>query len=153
MKWLELKLPPAIALMLFGILTTAAMKSDIAIFRNSKQWDGWVLVPLILAFIIIGWGVLEFRRAHTTVDPHRPNKASTLVTSGIFKYTRNPMYLGMVLMMLSATFYIGSGVGFVACVALAWYLTQFQIKPEEKIIEGLFGQDYLDYTQRVRRWL
>ena len=153
MKWLELKIPPAIALMLFGILTTAAMKSDIAIFRDSKQWDGWVLVPLILAFIIIGWGVLEFRQAHTTVDPHRPNKASKLVTSGIFKYTRNPMYLGMVLMMLSATFYIGSWVGFFACVALAWYLTQFQIKPEEKIIEGLFGQDYLDYKQRVRRWL
>lgn len=153
MKWLELKIPPPLVLMIFGILTAVAMKSEIGIFREYKQWDAWVLVPLTLAFIVIVWGVIEFRRARTTVDPHRPNKASKLVTSGIFNYTRNPMYLGMVLMMLSATFYLGSWIGFLSCIGQILYLTQFQIKPEEKVIEGLFGQAYIEYKSSVRRWI
>jgi protein-S-isoprenylcysteine O-methyltransferase Ste14 len=153
MTWLELRVPPVIVVVFFAALTALAKKCDIGVFRASKQFDLWVMLPMALGIIVIVLGIVEFKRSQTTVDPMHPDKTSNLVTSGIFARTRNPMYLGMLLLMISGTIYAGSWIGFICSIGLGLYLNQFQIKPEERVIEGIFGQAYLDYKQRVRRWI
>ena len=103
----------------------------------------------ILAFA----GTRSFKRAQTTINPLRPTNASSLVTSGVYRFTRNPMYLGLLLLLLGWSVYLSSVVALVGPVFLVLYLGRFQIAPEERALTAKFGKDYLDYTSRVRRWL
>jgi protein-S-isoprenylcysteine O-methyltransferase Ste14 len=98
-------------------------------------------------------GIWEFRKAKTTIDPTKPEKASYLVSGGIYRVTRNPMYLGMQLIIIAAIFKFGNYYGFIALPFFILYITQFQIKPEERIIEIIFGEEYVLYKKKVRRWL
>ncbi|TRY29747.1 isoprenylcysteine carboxylmethyltransferase family protein [Aliiglaciecola sp. M165] len=152
-KWLEHKIPPPLVCAFFISMAAIAKSNDVGVFREAKSFDIWVALPFLTGIGVIVLGIWEFKRANTTVDPINPKKASVLVTSGIFKFTRNPMYVGMILFLISATFYLGTWIGFLSTFASGVYLTHFQIKPEEKIIENLFGQAYTDYKSRVRRWL
>jgi protein-S-isoprenylcysteine O-methyltransferase Ste14 len=98
-------------------------------------------------------GIWKFRKAKTTIDPTKPEKASYLVSGGIYRVTRNPMYLGMQLIIIAAIFKFGNYYGFIALPFFILYITQFQIKPEERIIERIFGEEYVLYKKKVRRWL
>jgi len=98
-------------------------------------------------------GVVEFRRAQTTVNPHTPDKASTVVQSGVFRYTRNPMYLGLALLLIGAFFYWQNGVTLLVIIGFFAYLNRFQITPEERVLTQKYGQDYIRYLSRVRRWI
>ena len=98
-------------------------------------------------------GVLVFRLNSTTVDPTKPDKASRLVTTGIYQYTRNPMYLGLALVLLGGIVRIGNPIGFVFLVLFVSYMTRFQIRPEEKALEEIFGEVFVDYKRSVRRWI
>ena len=99
-------------------------------------------------------GVVSFRRARTTVDPTRPAKASALVVSGIYRLSRNPMYLGFLLLLLAWGVYLSHLLSLlVAPPAFVLYLNRFQIPSEEQALESLFGDDYRAYRQEVRRWL
>lgn len=97
-------------------------------------------------------GVAAFRRAKTTVNPLTPG-ASALVTTGIYGWTRNPMYLGMLLVLLG----VGVGLGNFLSVAMAAgfipLINQLQIRPEERFLTERFGADFDAYRSRVRRWL
>ena len=96
---------------------------------------------------------ITFRRSDTTVDPRTPEKASTLVTSGLYSISRNPMYLGLLIMMIAWGVYLTNVFSIAFVVGYVLYLTKFQIKPEEAALENLFGEDYTAYKGRVRRWL
>ena len=98
-------------------------------------------------------GVYCFRRAHTTVDPLHPDKASRLVTGGIYRVSRNPMYLGMACLLTAWTIWLGALWPWLGPVAFVLYITRFQIRPEERMLTTLFGEAYTAYTQRVRRWV
>lgn len=98
-------------------------------------------------------GIWEFRKAKTTINPTKPEKSSHLVTGGIYRITRNPMYLGMLFIIVAAIFKFGNYYGFIALPVFILYITQFQIKPEERIIESIFGEEYVRYKKQVRRWL
>jgi protein-S-isoprenylcysteine O-methyltransferase Ste14 len=99
-------------------------------------------------------GVLPFRRVRTTLDPTRPERASTLVTGGIFRVTRNPMYLGMLLVLIAWGVYLSSALGLLlGPPAFVLYLNRFQIAPEERALASAFGREYTEYAQRVRRWV
>ena len=98
-------------------------------------------------------GIWQFRQAKTTIDPKRPDKVSNIVSSGIYRLTHNPMYLGMVLILIAAVFKFADWSGVVAIIFFISYITMFQIKPEERMIEKLFGEEYLAYKSKVRRWL
>ena len=98
-------------------------------------------------------GIVAFRIKSTTVDPLNPDKASSLVTHGIYQYTRNPMYTGMAMVLLGGVIRIGSPLGVLAVLFFVWYLTQFQIKPEEEALRTLFKEEYENYCQKVRRWV
>lgn len=89
----------------------------------------------------------------TTLDPRVPGKASHFVARGLFRISRNPMYLGMALLLLGISCWTANAVAYALVVVFCLYLTEFQIKPEERALQALFGQEYLAYKARVRRWV
>jgi protein-S-isoprenylcysteine O-methyltransferase Ste14 len=97
-------------------------------------------------------GVLAFRRARTTVNPLRPDSASQLVVAGIYRHTRNPMYLGMALWLLAWGLWLDVPPALLGVPAFVLYLNRFQIAPEERALQALFGADFAGYCARVRRW-
>ena len=98
-------------------------------------------------------GVAGFRRARTTVNPLRPDKATALVTSGIFRWTRNPMYLGLSLALLGWAAYLAHPLAALGVPAFVVWMNQWQIPQEERALAQLFGDEFARYRTRVRRWL
>jgi protein-S-isoprenylcysteine O-methyltransferase Ste14 len=153
MRWLELKIPPPILLMLtiIGMWGLSFVPPSLTAPLAVR-----VAVALLLALIgvsLSGIGLRTFARAKTTFDPHQPQDATTLVTTGIYSWTRNPMYLGMLTVTIGWSGFLCSLPSLIGPVFFAFYITQFQIKPEERILKKLFGQPYTDYKTRTRRWL
>ena len=104
------------------------------------------LIPDVLA-------LLTFVRKKTTVNPMTPDKSTTLVTDGIYRISRNPMYLGLLFLLVAASLYFSSFLSVLIIPVFIWYLTEFQIKPEEESLKQVFGDDYESYLKKVRRWV
>ncbi|WP_420315894.1 methyltransferase family protein [Ekhidna sp.] len=109
----------------------------------------FLAVGVLIAFS----GIITFRMKGTTVDPLHPDKASALVTSGVYRYTRNPMYLGMALVILGGIVRIGNPIGILGVVFFIWYIDRFQILPEEESLTKIFGEEYRQFCEQVRRWV
>ncbi len=115
-------------------------------------------VELALLFVAAGFilpmiAVRQFRKHQTTVLPMKPSKASSLVTDGVFKYTRNPMYVGMLFVLLGFTFLGHNYLGFVMPALFVLVITFTQILPEERALEANFGEDFLTYKRQAPRWI
>lgn len=154
LTFLELKIPPPVVMLLAG-----ALMKGLAIHVPSAggTWPGRGILMTVLLVLGVGAGlagVMGFRRQATTVNPHRPQQSTALVTSGIYRLSRNPMYLGMVLLLMAWATWLGSllalGVGPALFVL---FITRFQIIPEERALQARFGNAYRWYAARVRRWL
>jgi len=150
---MKLKIPPAIQVALFATLMWIIKKSTtITHFEFELQRVvSWIIFGIGIAIEIIA--IYAFRKAHTTANPLHPNKASTLVIVSIYKVSRNPMYLGMFFILLAFAVRLGNLFTFPVVILYVWYITTFQIKPEEKILAELFGNDYSIYCKKVRRWI
>lgn len=98
-------------------------------------------------------GVLSFRKARTTVDPTKPTSSSTIVDSGVYRISRNPMYVGFLFILLGWCVYLSNLIAFVFLPLYILYLNRFQIIPEEHILGTKFGDEYMRYKYSVRRWL
>ena len=98
-------------------------------------------------------GVIAFRRAKTTVNPLKPETTSTIVTSGVFRLTRNPMYVGLALVLLAWAVFMSSPWALLGPLVFILYMNRFQIMPEERVISRMFGNAYSAYQAKVRRWL
>jgi protein-S-isoprenylcysteine O-methyltransferase Ste14 len=115
-------------------------------------------VPLAIAIALLG-GALDlialgyFIRARTTINPLAPDKASSLVTGGIYRITRNPMYLGMAALLLAWAIYLANLAALAVLPLFVAYIDRFQIAPEERALRARFGEDFERYCLRVRRWL
>lgn len=116
--------------------------------------------PLLSGFVVATAGGLvssagarEFKHARTTVNPLHPERATALVTTGIYRFTRNPMYIGIALVLVGWFVFVGSVSALAGLPIFAWYITRFQIVPEERALAGKFGAEYTDYRKSVRRWL
>jgi protein-S-isoprenylcysteine O-methyltransferase Ste14 len=149
---LQLRIPPVLWIVVCGGLMWGLDRAlPIApLIEPPANQAGWIL--LAIGATIIGMAVLQFRRANTTVDPTRPAKASALVRSGIFGFSRNPMYLGMAVGLAGWAMLLGSLGPWFVLPAFATLLTWLQIKPEEAVLATLFGRDYEDYCAHVGRW-
>lgn len=113
-----------------------------------------LIVILILLSGIVGWGsVWQFFRVKTSVDPIHLKKSHQLVISGMYRFSRNPMYLALALLLFAWGLWLGSVSAVLFVGIFMFVLTEFQIKREEQFLTQRFGQNYLDYRQRVRRWL
>jgi protein-S-isoprenylcysteine O-methyltransferase Ste14 len=98
-------------------------------------------------------GIVSFRRAKTTVSPLKPESASSLVSSGVYTITRNPMYVGLLSLLVAWAVFLSSPLALVGPLAFFLYIGRFQIAPEERALSNLFGSEYANYRARVRRWL
>ncbi|HET9341021.1 MAG TPA: isoprenylcysteine carboxylmethyltransferase family protein [Casimicrobiaceae bacterium] len=153
MSALELKVPP----LLVALIVALAM-GGIASFTPTLDIDRMlraaVAIVVAAAGLAVGLaGILAFRRATTTVNPMTPGNASSLVTGGIYRVTRNPMYVGVAIVLVAWAVFLASPWALVGVLAFAAYLTRFQIVPEEKALASRFGDAYASYAARVRRWL
>ena len=150
---MKLKVPPVIVFVVSAVLLRL-IQSITSDFHLTIPFGQYIALFTLSAGIAIALaGVIEFSKHKTTVDPTKPGKASSMVTSGIYRYTRNPMYLGMVVVLFGGVIYYGNPFTILALLFLVWYLTQFQIKPEEEILKENFGKPYTDYMKRVGRWV
>ncbi len=110
-------------------------------------------VVIALGALVVALGIVRFARLKTTVNPVKLDESKRLATTGIYRLSRNPMYLGLAIMLVGWGIHLGSVANILLIVAFVAYMTQFQIKPEEAALRRLFGQEYEDYCSRVRRWL
>lgn len=94
-----------------------------------------------------------FWRARTTIDPWRPERASVLVTRGIYRFSRNPIYLSLLLLLVAYAIELGAPLGVLGPLAFVAYVTRYQVMPEERALERKFGDDWVQYCRRVRRWI
>lgn len=153
MSWLEHRIPPP----LVGLIAAAAMWGIDGIAAPLRMpFPGHVALALaigVAALAVDVAGMLAFFRARTTVNPLQPGKASALVTGGIFRWTRNPMYLGMATLLVAWAVVLANPLSIVVIPFFVAYLNRFQIGPEERALERRFGAEFRAYRDRVRRWL
>ena len=136
LAWVLASATPALALQLPGRLALAV---------------ALVLAAAGLALEL--WGLRTFRQHRTTPNPLAPGRARTVVQSGPYRFTRNPMYLGVAMQLLAWCIYLGNPLSLLALAAFVAYITRFQILPEERALAQRFGEPYLQYLRHVRRWL
>ena len=152
MKTLELKIPPLPLAAGFGVLMWAIDRW--LPMQTDRSWVRTVIALAIfgLAVGIVVTAVIGFRRARTTVDPFHPEAASTIVTTGIYRMTRNPMYLGFLLALIALAVFLGNVSSAVLPLIFVAYMNRFQIGPEERALRAQFGASYEAYLRSVRRW-
>ncbi|MFL0806313.1 MAG: isoprenylcysteine carboxylmethyltransferase family protein [Oceanobacter sp.] len=153
MKKLELLVPPpVIAALLAGLMWLIVPRVPMI----SQLPDHHLVLCGIaaLAGIVSALaGVIVVMMNKTTINPHAPQKTSRLVKSGVYRYTRNPMYVGIMLVLASWALYLSHILPLLLLPVFLFYMNRFQVIPEEQILEQHFGDEYVNYKHRVRRWL
>ncbi|MGE8505054.1 MAG: methyltransferase family protein [Pseudomonas sp.] len=154
MDVLENRIPPVVVAALFGVLMWLAAYNLPGALALPIEWRvGLALTVLLVGTFICLAGVASFRQASTTVNPLQPETASALVSSGIYRYTRNPMYLGFATVLLAWSILLASPVSVLGVLGFVLFMNRFQIRPEERALANLFGNDFERYCRTVRRWL
>jgi len=153
MQWLELKIPPPLVW-----LVMAGAMLGVAHFvpRLSFTLPGSSAIALALAALgaaLAVAGVIAFRGKRTTVNPLKPSASSPVVSGGVYRVSRNPMYLGFLLALAGWAVYLTNAGAALLLPAFVAYMTQDQIKPEERALLEKFGSEFAQYMSRVRRWL
>lgn len=153
MRSLELKIPPAVVGLAVGAAMWAAARyGPVGAFAlPANRLIAAVLVSA--GFIVAILGVAAFRRARTTVNPLQPENVSSLVVAGIYGRTRNPMYLGMLLVLLGWAALLANALALGFAAVFIPLMNRLQIRPEEKILAARFGKTFTDYQSAVRRWI
>ncbi|UXY50626.1 methyltransferase family protein [Pseudomonas tohonis] len=153
MDRLEKRIPPVLATLICALLM-ALLAYLLPPVEIAWAWRlGAALALAALGAGVCLAGVASFRRARTTVNPLVPEQASSLVQAGIYRHTRNPMYLGFAILLVAWAALLGAPLALFVVTGFVLYVDRFQIAPEERALAGLFGADYTRYRERVRRWL
>ena len=153
MQALELKIPPpAVAVLIAGAMW------GISLIAPLLEVSAFIRVAAAVTIALAGGGfslagVISFRRARTTVNPRKPETTSALVCSDIYRVTRNPMYVGLLFVLVAWAVFLFSAWALLGPLAFVLYINRFQIAPEEKVLSAMFGTSYSAYKSRVRRWL
>lgn len=152
-KSLELVIPPA-AVMFITVLIMWLLSAFFPAFTSDflNHRIGIYLVGFI-GLVVGVTGAISFIRARTTLNPKKPADASLLVTSGIYRFTRNPMYLGLQIMLIAWGISLGNILSLLFSLAFGLYIHRYQILPEERFLEKKFGDKFVAYKSKVRPWL
>jgi protein-S-isoprenylcysteine O-methyltransferase Ste14 len=150
---LELKVPPPIVVVILGLMmwALARIPPHLAVPGSTRIVGGLLLIGAGLALNIAG--VMTVRRFKTTFNPLRPDTTTALVSTGLFGMSRNPMYLGFLVVLLGWSAYLASPWALAGPVVFVLYINRFQIVPEERALSSLFGAGFEEYKSKVRRWL
>lgn len=153
MKSLETMVPPpavaaAVALAMWGVSLVTPL----------LQMPGTLRTVSCTALAVVGLvfsvaGIVSFRRARTTLDPTKPEGASSLVSSGVYRVTRNPMYVGLSFVLFAWAVFLSTAWALLGVLVFVFYVGRFQIAPEERALSKLFASEYAAYQAKVRRWL
>lgn len=152
MKNLELKIPPVVVLFIcLGLIWTID-------YLLPPLFDISVSSRIFRAVLALGTltaisGVIQCAVQSTSVNPHKPGNASSLITSGVYRLSRNPMYLGMLIILLAAILKFGNPLGLIILPLYMLYMNRFQIIPEEHVMLEKFGDEFTSYCNKVRRWV
>ena len=153
MHRLELRIPPPLVGLCVALLMWLASHA-VAPFEWPFALRGVAGLSLLVAGVGLALaGVRAFAKAKTTVNPTKPAQTSSLVVTGVFRATRNPMYLGMLLVLLGWAVYLANAVAFLLVPLFVLYISRFQIVPEERVLQEKFGAEFTMYKAKVRRWL
>ena len=153
MQRLETKVPPPLVALLCGALMVWIDAKTLNLALPAML--NWLLIAALVA-AGIGFdfaGLYAFRRRRTTINPLHPEKSSALVSEGVYRITRNPMYVGMACFLAAWALYLDALLAWSGVSAFVAFITRFQIIPEERMLARLFGAEFDTYRARVRRWL
>lgn len=153
MKALELTIPPPVVMFVIGVIMW--------LLSFLFPAFAWASTSSVAAAVIIGLaglgislaGIIAFKRARTTPDPRRPADASVLVTSGIYRFTRNPMYLGVLVILIAWGVLLGNVLALISAFMFVPYISRYQIQPEERLLQKKFGAAFISYKGKARRWI
>ena len=142
--------PPIIALVCaLGILFSKPFFKEYSNVNNSSISILFFLIGIACFF----FAIKLFKKHNTTISPLKPEKATSLIVSGIYMYSRNPMYLGMLFILISTSIRFNIIGGIISISTFIIYITKFQIIPEEEQLKRIFGEKFLNYKKKTRMWL
>jgi protein-S-isoprenylcysteine O-methyltransferase Ste14 len=150
---LELKVPPPALMFVIAVLMWLVSQAAPTFGFVLPAYKFFAILLVAVGFSAGATGVVTFRRAKTTVNPTKPESSSSLVNWGVYTITRNPMYLGGLVMLAGWAIFLSNALTFLFLPVYILYIRRFQIAPEERALTSLFGQEYIAYQARVRRWL
>jgi protein-S-isoprenylcysteine O-methyltransferase Ste14 len=152
LTFFELRVPPPVLALVTALVMWAGAHDAAPLSR-----PGWLpaatLGVLVTGALVAGAGIIGLRTARTTVSPTRPSSTSALVRRGIYRVTRNPIYLGALLVLTALAMYFWQPQSFVALPVFAGWIHRFQILPEERVLRDKFGDAFEDYVRETRRWI
>ena len=153
MRLLETKLPaPVIAAAAGAAMKFYAVTHSIAIDPSPWRMDLGITLAVASAILALA-ALFTLLRARTTINPLRPSRATTLVTGGVFRFSRNPLYLSLLILLVAYAVRLDSLAVWLGPVLYLLYVTRFQIIPEERVLQERFGESFSTYRSRTRRWL
>jgi protein-S-isoprenylcysteine O-methyltransferase Ste14 len=153
LRRLELRVPPPVVTAVFALLMWFVARAFPSLDVEVPARIPAAATILVVAVVIGIAAVLGFRRAKTTINPLKPEASSALVVRGIYRWTRNPMYLAMLLVLIGWACIVGNVAALVMLPLFMAYLNRFQIGPEERALQARFGREFEEYKRTVRRWL
>ncbi|MDO6535435.1 methyltransferase family protein [Alteromonas stellipolaris] len=150
---LEQKIPPVVVFFIVVILmwVTTKVAGFLSVYHPFKIQSLILCVLLGVGFALLG--VTSFKKHKTSVNPIKTDRVVSLVTSGVYQYSRNPMYVGMLLCLVGIGLYTSNPLNILFIVLFVWYMNKYQITPEEAFLTDKFGASYIEYMKTVRRWL
>ena len=157
MNALELKIPPPVVALCLALLMWLVASPALP-FTAPFELPFGLRASLAVALVFIGQGIsiagiVSFRRARTTINPLKPDAASALVRSGVFRFTRNPMYLGLLLTLVGWAVWLWNPASLLFLPVFVLYIDRFQIGPEQRALTKLFGVEFAAYRASVRKWI
>lgn len=150
---LQLKIPPPAYALAIGLLMTLLNRYFPIATWITSPWNKVGIAVIVIAVSMDLSSLFQFLKKHTTPNPFKPKNTTSLVTNGLYRYSRNPMYVGLLTVLIGYAIWLGSITPFLLLPLFYWLITTQQIIPEENILKEKFGQEYLDYKKRVKRWL
>jgi protein-S-isoprenylcysteine O-methyltransferase Ste14 len=153
MSWLELKVSPVTLALLLAIAMWWLARQTAPSLPQGPLVLTLAALLAALALLLGGAAVLHFRKARTTVNPFRPQQISALVADGVFRWSRNPMYLALLLALLAWALYLADLWAMLLVLVFPLWMNRFQIRPEERALREAFGDEFDAYCRRVRRWI
>ena len=151
-KWAMHLAPVAVFGLFAALMWVAAVITEDYSFND--RFRHAVIAGTLLVSAVFGLGgIISFKRAGTTVHPLKPERSSSLVTGGIFRLSRNPMYFALLLALLAWGLYLSNLYSVAVAMLFVPWMNRFQIRPEERAMEKLYGEDFLSYKKSTRRWL
>ena len=150
---MKLSIPPLVQFLIGGLLSWSFASLFDEATLSIPLGSGLGLLLIGIGTGILALSVLSFIRAKTTVNPVSPENASVLVTNGLYRYSRNPMYLAMAMVLIGYAFLVQNLAAFAGPILFMVGMTILQIKPEEQVLREKFGDEYEAYCNQTRRWL